>query len=294
LVAGLTLRRSPDPRPLAEVAAALVLATVLAVAWPYYDVTRLLSSGDAYDLANKATYLRVPQRTFLAAVGLIPLVQRARRELLDPLVLAAVSAGSVVLLGGLSQRWIGGRAMPFLLFALHLACAGWLVEAWRRASSSARRVGLVAALGLVCVVGAAGATDGLIALTPRALLPTSTREGSKAQSEVAASRWLDAGRDGDVVVGTDLRCLRAATGRGLRAVAPSFATPFVPDVDDRWRDSEAYLDGDARLRAEIAERWDIGYVLVGPDQAVELDPSTLVAQSDGCRLFAAGSETAGA
>jgi alpha-1,6-mannosyltransferase len=287
LVVGISLRGAGDTRPVRHLVAALAIGAVLALLWPLYDITRLLTGGDAYDLANKATYLRVPQRTFLAAVGLVPLIQRARRDRLDPLVLGAATAALVIALGAVTERWIAGRAMPFLLFALHLACAAWLVEAYRSAATRARGVALASGLALVCLAGAVGSTDGMLALTPRSLLPASVRAEARTQSEVAASRSLDAGVDGAVVVGTDLRCLRAATGRGLRTVAPAFATPYVSDTDARWSDSDAYLSGSEAERAVIAERWDIRYVLVAEDQVVDLGARPLLSDGGGCRLFAA-------
>ncbi len=287
LVAGVVLRR-PTARAFPHLAVASVVTVVVVLVWPYYPVVELLETGGAYDDANRATYRAVGERTLFALPALAVLVWRLRRGWRDPLVLTGAVGAAVFGLGHVTERWTGGRALPFLLLAAHVALADAVARQLRTWSAGpavpVRRSRVLAgALSLLVVTGAVGSVPGIAAGVPRALLPADLADDERLRSEM--DRYDPAAAHlgpGDVVVTAGVSLDRAVAATGAASVAPGYPAPFVDDIAERRSDVARFLYGDPGERAVIIERYGVTHVLVaGP-----FDVGTEVVVTDRYRLYA--------
>lgn len=286
LVAGTALRASRRDRVL-WIAGAGLLAMVAVVLWPHYPVFELVHGGDVYDASNRATYRSIVQRSFLAAPGIVVLLCRARRRPLDPLVMTLGIAGTVFVLGGVTERWTAGRAWPFVLFAGHLALAGWVVEALRDESRTGTfRVAVMTGLGVLVLAGFAGSLPGVVAGVPRDLLPERLAEDERLTSEM--DRYDDLAphlEAGDVVLTADMLLARAAPAFGADVVAPGYPTPYLDDVALRWEQVLRAFDDDETDRTTIIDGRRITHALVRPSTVLPGDGFTLLVATDHYWLY---------
>lgn len=287
LVAGVALRRS-SPSVLLHLLAAAAVAALAALLWPHYPVTELLQSGGTYDVSNSATYRSVGMRTVFALPALAVLVWRARCGWRDPLVLTGAVGVAVFGLGYVTERWTGGRALPFVLFAAHLALADSAarhLRGWSAGSNAPVRQSraLAAAIGLLVVAGALGTMPGIAAGVPRALLPTGLADDERLRSEMDRYDPIDAHLSGgDVVVSSDAFLNRGAATTGAVSVLPGNPAPFVDDVAERRADVARFFQGDPGERNAVVQRYGITHVLVGGS----FDAGTMLVATDRYRLYA--------
>ncbi|NDZ87201.1 hypothetical protein G3I23_16805, partial [Streptomyces sp. SID10115] len=116
-------------------AATAVTAAVIGAVWPYYSVFSLV--GDAsVDWIHRQLYTEMPQRFWLALLGLPALWLRFRRDRRDPLVLTFALDCAVVAYGWVSGHYTYGRILGLTLvplqFALAVELAAPRVWGWRR------------------------------------------------------------------------------------------------------------------------------------------------------------------
>src|SRR5262249_32725358 len=125
-------RRGVTRRQWATLAGAGAAGFVLATAWPYYSVLRLIfGDSSGYDVLHRAMYEGLAARTFLAVPGVVALAARWRRDRRDPLALAFGGAAVIYAAGYVAGRQSYGRILPFLMLTAQLALAGAVVTAAR-------------------------------------------------------------------------------------------------------------------------------------------------------------------
>ncbi|MEE6263908.1 hypothetical protein [Plantactinospora sonchi] len=246
-------RRAGDGTVLAELrglSLALALAVLVVLVWPYFRVTDLLTRAGDLDPIHRPLYLDPLARYgFGFVVGLPALAVRLCRDRLDPLVLLFGLAGLPVLLGGLTGGYALGRLWPVVLVSLQVAAAVELVRALRRAKAApglrVRTVvtGLWAgAAALAVLAGLALQYGNLLLVLPRDQL-TSARRAAYRISPPPDRAWVAR----EVPPGAVLLTADPAVGRDLlryriRAVAPPWPDPLLPDQARRRADQAALLD----------------------------------------------------
>jgi hypothetical protein len=266
-LAAFTVTRARNRPSVAAFVVAAGVAAAIALLWPYYPVTSLLTGGDEYDAANLATYRLVEQRMFLALPGVLVLALRARRDPLDPLALTALVGFAVFALGEWTERWTAGRALPFAMFAAHLAMASWATGRLRAADRPHALI-VAGCSALIGAVGLAGSTSGLAAAVPRSLLPLEHRMDPRLASETERFRFIEPlTTPDDVVLTLDLVATRAVPASGPSVVTPGYPTSLVPDREERRRDSAGFIAASPSERRRLIERYSITHVLVPRDLA---------------------------
>lgn len=286
LTFGVVLRSRSRTAVLALLAAsALALAAV--VLWPYYSAVDLLATGGAYDESNRSTYRNLMARSVLALPGLTALAWRVRRSRLDPLVLTGAFAGTVLVVGHLTERWTAGRALPFLLLAAHVALATWIARRVRLPGPGSVKRVVVAGTAVLVVAGVVGTLPGIAAAIPRDLLPRPLREDERLESEMDRYGFLASHLDDDdVVATTEVGLARAVPAYGASVVVPGYPAPHVDDIVRRRSDSSILLRGERPEHRRIVERYGVTHVLVRSGSTVPADGFELLASDDHYELYA--------
>lgn len=265
LLGGRSFRRS-QARALA---AAVAVATTVALSWPYFPVLRLLSEGSIYDAVHETLYDGIVVHTLLALPGVVTLWAAWRRDHLDPLALAFTGALGIYAVGGLTDRESLARVLPLAMLAAHLSLAVAVSRLVRDRSRRARAPLLAGALGLV-LLGVLGSAKALPNMIPPPLLPASLRSDPRVQSEVARMSVLDRLAPG-LTIATDIGLVnRAAPAFELKTVSAGFIEPFLKDRDRRDQDNTALFAPATPpgLRQSLLRRYDVAYVITTPGNPV--------------------------
>lgn len=244
-------------------AATAVTAAVIAASWPYFSVFSLVGD-ESVDWIHRQLYTEMPQRFWLALIGLPALALRFRRYRRDPLVLMFVLDCAVVAYGWLSGHYTYGRILGLTLVPLQFALAIELAapRPWRRWR---RALGGVAATG--AAVGFFTLQAG--AVVPRALDPVGFDQ---------PPRWPGYGwavgqmHQGDVVLTNGYYPTRSIPAYGANLVAPAWPDASLAEDtrNHRLQKVRDYLSEESTRaeRARIVRRYDVRWLLLSPDQKV--------------------------
>ncbi|MGW1029266.1 hypothetical protein ACWD4J_37250 [Streptomyces sp. NPDC002577] len=254
-----------------EWAVTVATAAAVAASWPYFGVFSLI--GDhSVDSIHHRLYTQMPQKFWLAGIGLPALWLRWRRNRRDPLVMMFALECGVVAYGWVSGHYTYGRILGLTLVPLQFALA---VEVsaprpwprWRRALATVAGVG--------ACVGFLSAQAG--AVVPRRFDPVGfDRPPSWPTYEWAARHILP----GDVVLTDGYRAVRSLPAYGPNLVAPAWPDPAL-DERERARRRAAvrtYL-APASTRAEraaIVRRYHVRWLLLTEGQRVPGDAVVVV------------------
>ncbi|WP_069886912.1 hypothetical protein [Streptomyces luteocolor] len=242
-------------------AATAATAAALAVVWPYYSVFSLV--GDpSVDGIHRQLYTEMPQRFWLALLGLPALWLRLRRDRRDPLVLMFALDCAVVVYGWVSGHYTYGRILGLTLVPLQFALAIELAAprpwGWRRGA-------LAGAAALGACVGFCQLQAG--AVVPRALDPVGFDQPPRWPGYTWATGHM---RRGDVVLTDGYRPTRSVPGYGANLVAPAWPDPSLDESvrDVRLKAVRDYLSpGSTRAqRTEIVRRYHVRWLLLEPEQ----------------------------
>jgi hypothetical protein len=276
------------------------LGVAVTSAWPYFDVTDLLTDTDA-GFANRQMYQDVVLRLFpAAAIGLWGIWRRARSDRRDLLGLMLVGAFAIYAYGYVRDEYTYGRSLALVVIVLGVAAGDGVARlegqfGWRRASPWVRAG--AAALGALLVLGLVNTRSGLVRMVPSALLPESVRTSDAFRRVDDQYGFLSRFVDGDeVVIGTtdqDNRVVPAIAGQPLR---PFWKAPAPPDADGRAAAQAVFLDPatTSARRAEIQARYNVRFLLVHPREdsaasllrVLESDGANVVYRGDGIQLVA--------
>ncbi|MEI5103286.1 hypothetical protein RB200_38100 [Streptomyces sp. PmtG] len=260
VVAFAAAQRPPRPAPWALTGLA---ALAVAVTWPYFNPLALV--GDhSVDGIHRQLYTELPQRFWLAALGLPALFLRWRRDHRDPLVLMFVLDCAVVGYGWFSGHYTYGRILGLTLVPLQFALA---VELAAPRPWGTRRAALAGAAALGAAVGFFQVQAG--AVVPRALDPV----GFDQPPRWPGYGWAAARvRPGDVVLTDGYRPTRSLPAFGANLVAPAWPdTSLAEDVRQRRLGAvRSYLAPDSTRaeRAAVVRRYHVRWLLLDPAQRV--------------------------
>ena len=115
---------------LTSLALGLVACAVVIAAWPYYHLWSV-SQGqlDVLDPVHKPLYAHILRWYALgAALGLVALALRWRRDRMDVLALMFLGLGAVVAYGAATQHWSYGRSWPMAILVAQIATAVAVAE----------------------------------------------------------------------------------------------------------------------------------------------------------------------
>ncbi|MEV0440171.1 hypothetical protein AB0I84_19035 [Streptomyces spectabilis] len=249
-------------RPLNWALAALT-AVAVAATWPYFNPFTLV--GDtSVDAIHRQLYTEMPQRFWLAALGLPALGARWRRDHKDPLVLMFALDCAVVAYGWLSGHYTYGRILGLTLVPLQFALA---IELAAPRPWGTRRAALAGAAALGAAVGFGQVQAG--AVVPRALDPVGFDQPPRWPGYAWATDRI---RPGDVVLTDGYRPTRSLPAFGADLVAPAWPDTSLAEEarQRRLRAVRAYLAPESTRaeRAAIVRRYDVRWLLLDPAQRV--------------------------
>jgi hypothetical protein len=259
-------------RTVAGAAAAAVLAALLAAAWPYFRLTDLAGAVGELDAIHAPLYDQ-PLRAYgiAALVGAPALALRARRSVVDPLVLLFVLAGTVVAVGWLSGAYALGRAWPVALLALQVAAAvelvsavrtvPWPVGGWAARVWAVRLWASVAAAG--CLLSLSALFGNLLLVLPHGVVSAAQRRGVQVDTGPNVEWVADRLGPGDVLLTGDVPASRVLLAHGVRFVAAPWPDPLLPDESRRRADLAVLLapGTPAERRRALLDRYDVRWVL---------------------------------
>ncbi|MGW0535766.1 hypothetical protein [Streptomyces sp. NPDC003032] len=236
-------------------------AAVVAALWPYFSVFSLVGD-DSVDWIHRQLYSGMPQRFWLALLGLPALWLRHRRDRRDPLVLMFALECAVVAYGWVSGHYTYGRILGLTLvplqFALAIELAAPRTWGWRRGA-------LAGAAALGACVGFFQVQAG--AVVPRALDPIGFDQPPRWPGYGWAAGHM---RKGDVVLTDGYRPTRSVPGYGANLVAPAWPDASLDEAvrERRLTAVRTYLSpaSSRAQRSAIAGRYDVRWLLLAPGQ----------------------------
>ncbi|TGB08066.1 hypothetical protein E2651_20285, partial [Streptomyces sp. MZ04] len=250
-------------RALPHWVATAVTAAVVAAAWPYYSVFSLVGD-ESVDWIHRQLYTEMPQRFWLAALGLPALYLRWRRDHKDPLILMFALECAVVAYGWLSGHYTYGRILGLTLVPLQFALA---VELAAPRPWGTRRAALAGATALGACVGFFQIQAG--AVVPRTLDPIGFDQPPRWPSYGWAASRL---REGDVVLTDGYGPTRTIPAFGANLVAPAWPDPALDEGERNHRLQEVrdYLAPESTRadRKAIVRRYHVRWLLLSKDQRV--------------------------
>ncbi|MFH8986512.1 hypothetical protein [Streptomyces sp. NPDC017940] len=250
---------------------ALTGLTALAVAttWPYFNPLTLV--GDqSVDWIHRQLYTDMPERFWLAALGLPALYLRWRKDHKDPLVVMFALDCAVVGYGWLSGHYTYGRILGLTLVPLQFALAIELAAArpW-----GTRRAALAGATALGAFTGFFQIQAG--AVVPRTLDPVGFAQPPRWPDYGWAAAHMDRG---DVVLTDSYRPMRSVPAFGVNLVAPAWPDASLDESvrNRRLEEVRRYLDpaSTPAERAAVVERYHVRWLLLAPEQ--RLPPEAVV------------------
>jgi alpha-1,6-mannosyltransferase len=257
--AAVTLTRLRSLRPL-PVLAALTVAAVVVLAWPYSSVIEVALAAGDLDGIHRPLYSGALRTYGPPLLLCLPaLVLRLRRDPLDPLVAMAGLALAVVGAGWATGHWALGRMWPVVLIAAQVALAVELTGAVRD------RFRVLVGAWTVVTVAACG--WGLYLHHDNALAVV--RIDVPVTSFADRHAWIT-GRvgPGDVLLldlddDAELWTARDLIGSGVRFVAPPWPDPTLPDTARRHADNREMLAAGTPedRRRELLARYEVRWVL---------------------------------
>lgn len=274
--------------------AAGAAAVVLALAWPWSDLTALPAAAGGLSRIHQGLILDLGGdfglgHYGLALTGLPALVTGVdRRPLGRELLLLCVLAVSAVGLGGITGSYGFARVLPVALLPLHLALASYLgAPGW-----DARKAVYAGAAAVACAVGLYGNSGGLIRAWWEPVSPRTLQAWKARDPRTAYARLVRRIEPGMVVLGDRTWPGRLANGKGAYSVVPGWPYPFV-DEAARRRDVRRFFARDATdaEREAIIARYRVDCLMTTRRNRVDLPGFEVRARAAKgrllltCRLF---------
>lgn len=260
-------------RDVRRLLAAAMATTAVLLLWPFYSVLELMTAVGGFDEINSATYSAVASRAALALPGLVILCVRARRDLRDPLALAALLVLAAFLFGWVTDRGSLGRVFPGAMLMMHLAMADWFaVHLSVQSAVPWRRRAVRTAFGAVCLLGLAGTATGWVRSVPRTLVPQSVAKQLRLKSYVEPNlAFVDYFEDDDIVAATGRASIPIA-GVAAKVLSVGIPEPFIDDAEQRSIDVRDMLEPstDRTARDALIAAYDPEWLVVEEGDAPSL------------------------
>lgn len=240
--------------------AALLLALLLAIAWPYYPFLALMLGESArYHASNQVMYQAVLARTWPALL-FVPLLAldfyRDRRSTLPWMFLILLG---VYLFGWLAQATSYGRVISYLAMLVQVTLGAWLVEwerkaPWTRPNTNAWRFAF-SLLATVLLVSLAFKEHIQPNLTFEAGPQTNRYEKYLFLTSLVAS-------DEVVMARPDLNLYIPVFGGKVVSYPKTLA--FVSDQEQRLEDVRRFFDPETNIerRQRLLRQYNVRYILL--------------------------------
>jgi hypothetical protein len=250
----------------------LAIAFVAALAWPYFPVWPLLTSGSAaFNANNAAMYAQPLLRTFPALIGVPMLVESARRTGRWSVAAWATMLFGLYLFGFVTANYNYGRVIVFVVFLLQLEIARFVAQRETRPDprgAARSRLFVSAASLILCTL-----------LSARSLL-SAARDTLWAPRTDAGYGFLRRDVPQYDVMMADLRTGWVAASFGGKLVSAQHPLAFVSDSDQQARRSDVKTFFDAATaqaeRERILAKYGVSYVFAPRRSSAD---STLVSES---------------
>lgn len=274
--------------------AAGAAALLLALAWPWSDLTALPAAAGGLSDIHRELILDVVGDFGLAHYGLalagLPALVTGigRRPLGRELALLCALAVSVVGLGAAAGSYGFARVLPVALLPLHLALASYLgTAAW-----DARKAVYAGVTAVACAAGLYGNSGGLIRAWWKPVSPGTLEAWKARDPNTVYAPVIREIEPGAVVLGDRSWPGRLVNGRGAYSVVPAWPYPFV-DEAARRRDVRRFFSRDATdaERMTIIDRYRVDCLLTTRRGRVDLPGFRVRARAAksgvllSCRLF---------
>jgi hypothetical protein len=249
---------------LLALACACAGALALAALWPYTEMSALAQAGPGFSRIHSALAAHAFDKYWLVLAGVPALWHGWRLPLGRELAVGFAAGAGMVIVAVVLGRYEFTRLIPAVALMSHLALARYLgdrLAGWRP-------YGVLAAAA--CAMGLYAAAPGLArALPPEvrarfvpAAVAGSWPGGRTDHRDDFARPYV---RDGDVVMAGRTATTRLLAAWGVRAVAPPYPYPFVPDEAER-RAAQRRVFAAATSPAErrhLADRYAVRCLLGG-------------------------------
>jgi hypothetical protein len=259
-LAGIALARyrSDLRRSYALLLGALLLALIVASAWPYYPFLDLLTSPSAhYDDDQQDMYSQVLERTFPALIGLPFLAGRVASSRRDLPGLVFIMASLLYVYGWISGSLRYGRMISYAVLGLQLAAAAGVIR--MKSRPPATRVGQI---GQKLAYGAVSACL-LVSIVDSAQYFVHNPQGSAGWYD--GYRFLRSHTGQYDVILSDLNTSNVIPAFGGKVVAASRFLAFVPsDYEVRKSDVEEFFRSETPppRREEVLRKYGVDWLLV--------------------------------
>jgi hypothetical protein len=261
MLAALVLHRRLLRRPaVLALGVTAALAVLAAVAWPYYSIVDLASAGAYFSENHRALYDGIPLRLIAILPGLVVIVRRFARDHTDPLALMFAFGVVLYSLGPVLDDPNFGRALPFVVFPVHIGLGILIADLLERGHQVSRPLALWVVVS--AAIGLVGVVPGLARMVPNAIVPDDFEQSYDLGPITEPYGGLYGALDFGTVVATDsAMLLTVGPAYGLPVV--DHPTAFVDDVSNRQKVAQAILDPRTppARRAALAKKYDVRAVL---------------------------------
>lgn len=251
---------------------AVLMASALVLAWPFFSLTDLMSDSHGLEDINQLIFRRVMVRSVLAVPGLVALVYRFRRSCRDPLVFAALAVGVPFGIAWVLQIGTLGRVFPGVMLVAHLAMADWFAKAIREARSARSRRELQVALIGVIALGLIGTAPGWLRSVPRSWVPAGV--GERLQLHSVIGPYLGFGEYMTVhdVAAAPLYVSLAIGGSSAKVIGVAIDGLWIDDHESRREDNRLILDPmtGPEQRELLLKKYGVDFVVVEKERADEM------------------------
>ncbi|MFG2650250.1 hypothetical protein [Streptomyces sp. NPDC048436] len=252
-----------------QLASAVALFAASVISWPYYNVLTLAGSGQL-DALHVRAYDDLLGVYGFGVLGIVAILVRARRDVLDPFALLACMALAAVTYGWFSGHYTLSRMFVFAMLSLQLALAiEWVT--WLRRRNGIKRL-LAGATASACAVGIWAQSSPVVWLVPTPLKTAAERALPPALQLWPHLDWAAAYmRRGDVVAATAKPLSHLIPAYGVSLISPAWPDPALSNRESAARAQAQRALFSPRttppLRQEILARYQVRWILASPDQA---------------------------
>ncbi len=240
------------------ISAVIPLSFLIALAWPYYPLLKLvLSSGAVLDIDNSKMYHGLWWAIFPALIGFPPLMLRVKSNWKDPLALMFMGLVIVYIYGGISNHFTYGRVISSIVLILHMALADWLCS---NARFKSLPVGSKCLFVLILFLSLLGIYHNCNAQS-MGYMPGRKNDYNQYLFLKKYTKQYD-------VILSDQETSFIVPTFGGKVVALNCPLPFIEGYKTRQNDLDRFFDKETTLnvREGIIKKYGVNYILINKDK----------------------------
>ncbi len=222
-----------------DVSACAIASGLLALLWPWISLRILIANPSGFTAIHHLLYESFTKSWILLVLTVPALAARLIANRKDPFAWTAAICAVGVLVGGLTRQWSLGRLGPGIALPGQLALGCAMADAWTKRSQLRTPTWIAysiagAATTLALVVGAWANAWAVARALPGTSRRAAAEVATSAPSPYPRVRWIRPYvHTGDVAVANDWQVRRQLPAYGLRTVLPPWASPGLPDQQQR-------------------------------------------------------------